>query len=82
MQYNEARCLLCPNGLAPGELFIMVRMADPADGRLVTPENRAGVIHLSHLQNIFTPGHIQTRVIDTSYMGPAGSSRVEVMVPL
>lgn len=67
MELDEARCLLCLGMLAPGEHFIVVRMADPSDGRLVTPQNRSGVIHLRHLQNVFNPAMIDVQVSQNQY---------------
>lgn len=77
MELDEARCLLCYLPLAPGEHFIMVRTADPSDGRLVAPHNRSGVIHLRHLQNVFDPNMIDVAV--TQYqMGPGFDIKVRV----
>lgn len=76
---NDARCALCFGSLAPGEHFIVVRMADPTDSRLVTPDNRSGVIHLRHLQNVFNPQMIDVAV--TQYqMGPGFDIKVQVQL--
>lgn len=82
MELEEARCLLCYGQLHPGDQYIMVRMADPADGRLVTPENRSGVIHLSHLSNIFNPDKIAVQVFATTQYGPNNGHDVRVKVEL
>lgn len=79
MELEEARCLLCFSPVAPGENYLVVRLGDPADGRLVTPENRSGVIHLRHLQNVFDPNMIDVQVAQYQ-MGPGFDIKVRVQL--
>lgn len=64
---SDARCAICYGTLAPGEHFIVVRMVDMTDERLVTPDNRSGVIHVRHLQNVFNPAMIDVQVTQNQY---------------
>lgn len=81
MEIDEARCLLCYMPVGPGQQYLVVYMASPEHPSIAATQNRAGVVHLQHLQNIFNPAMIATRVVDMPFAGP-GAQRVEIQVQL
>jgi len=81
MDIDEARCFLCMMPVSPGQLYLVVYMADPDRPSIAATQNRSGVIHLNHLQNVFNPSMIAVKVEDQPMYGP-GHQRVSVQVAL
>lgn len=81
MELEEARCLLCFMPVGPGQQYLVVYMANPEHPSIAATQNRAGVVHLRHLQNVFNPDMIAVQVTHNP-MSPTNGHDVRVQVAL
>lgn len=81
MDIDEARCFLCFLPVMPDQLYLVVYRGNLEKPSIAATENRAGVLHLVHLENIFRPDMIAVSVHNNPF-GGHNNQRVEVQVAL